>query len=141
MLDLLAHRGSRRLGYGFVAGESCPALKGEGPLVEGASGQRALNQLCEPREYGVHVGVLVAAQQVEKCFGQLPADPVLRQRVNALSERLERAELDGGPRRPREHRPREKGQVVLRVVAVDVLLTEERQELPAQRLEVPARRR
>ena len=37
--------------------------------------------------------------------------------------------------------PREKGYVVLRVVAVDVLVTEQRDELPAEDLEIPAGRR
>ena len=55
--------------------------------------------------------------------------------------RLERAEHDGRPGRPGEHGPREKRQVVLRVVPVDVLVAKQREELPAENLEIAGRMR
>ena len=141
MLELAAHRGPRRLGHGLVGGQARHALDGEGGLVERPAGQRALDQLVEPREDGRRLVVRVAAQELEERLGELPAHRVLRERRHSLPERLERAEHDGRPRRPGEHGPREERQVVLRVVPVDVLVAEQREELPAEDLEIPGRRR
>jgi hypothetical protein len=140
VLDVLAHGGARRLGHRGVAGEMRHALDDEGGLVERSAGQRAQDQLREARQDGLRLLVAIAPEKIQERLRQLPAHRVLGQRQHAVPEGLEGAEHDGRARRPRQHGARQEGQVILRVVSVDVLLAEQGDELSAQRLERLVRR-
>ena len=136
---MAAQRRPRRLGRRLVRGEARHALDRVGGLLDGSPGEGALDELLEPRDDGRALVVALAAEEVEERLGELAAHRLLGQRPHALPQALEGAQLDGRPRRPRQHGSREEGEMVLRVVPVDVLLAEQGDELRAEDLEVAGR--